>query len=78
LAQAQIPLLARIVAVADAFDSMTSKRAYRGAMGESAAIQELVDNAGKQFDPEVVEVFVASRGGRPGDQEHFDETKNQY
>jgi putative nucleotidyltransferase with HDIG domain len=61
LAQGQIPLLARIVAVADAFASMTSERAYRGAMGESAAIQELLDNAGKQFDPEVVEVFVASR-----------------
>ena len=77
LAQGQIPFLARIVAVADAFDSMTSNRAYRGAMGESAAIQELLDNAGKQFDPEVVEVFVASRGDRPGDQERFDERRTE-
>ncbi len=78
LAQGEIPLLARIVAVADAFDSMTSKRAYRGAMMESTAIQELLDNAGKQFDPEVVEVFVAIRGGRPGDHERFDERKTEH
>jgi len=65
LAQRDIPVLARIVAVADAFDSMTSGRAYRGAMIEPWAIQELHDHAGKQFDPEVVEAFVASRRNRP-------------
>ena len=65
LAQCEIPMLARIVAVADAFDSMTSGRAYRKAMFESWAIQELHDHAGGQFDPEVVEAFVASREDQP-------------
>ncbi|HAA04307.1 MAG TPA: hypothetical protein DCE18_13110, partial [Syntrophobacteraceae bacterium] len=72
LAQQEVPVLARIVAVADAFDSMTSKRADRGAMEEEVAIQELLDNAGTQFDPEVVKVFVAMRSDRRGDQEHVD------
>jgi response regulator RpfG family c-di-GMP phosphodiesterase len=65
LARRDIPVLARIVAVADAFDSMTSGRAYRKAMLESWAIRELHDHAGKQFDPEVVEAFVASRKDQP-------------
>jgi response regulator RpfG family c-di-GMP phosphodiesterase len=65
LARREIPMLARIVAVADAFDSMTSGRAYRKAMFESWAIQELHDHAGAQFDPEVVEAFVTSRKDQP-------------
>lgn len=54
----EVPLLARIVSVADAFDSMTSLRAYRTSMRDADAIQELRANIGRQFDPEVVVAFL--------------------
>lgn len=54
----QIPLVARILAVADAFDAMTSDRPYRKAMTQQAALDELKANSGKQFDPELVDIFV--------------------
>jgi putative nucleotidyltransferase with HDIG domain len=65
----QIPLIARIVTVADAFDAMTSKRAYRDAMSTDESIAELVKNRGRQFDPEVVDAFVqvAEKLGKNGD-----------
>ena len=52
------PLLARILAVADAFDAMNSNRAYRKGMPLSVCLQELTDNSGSQFDPEVVEAAL--------------------
>ena len=57
----EIPLLARILTVADAFDAMTSSRAYRQQMDSSRAFQELELYAGSQFDPELVEVFCRQR-----------------
>ena len=56
----EIPLEARIVAVADAFEAMTSDRSYRSAIGLNAAHDELRACAGGQFDPEVVEAFIVS------------------
>jgi len=53
-----IPLLSRILAVSDAYDAMTEKRLYRKPISKEEAIKELVDNAGIQFDPDVVRVFV--------------------
>jgi putative nucleotidyltransferase with HDIG domain len=53
----KIPLGARIVAVADAFDAMTSDRPYRKGMAPWQALEEIVANSGKQFDPEVVGAF---------------------
>jgi len=50
-------LEARILAVADSFDAMTSDRPYRNALSLDAALAELLDNAGTQFDPEIVAVF---------------------
>lgn len=54
----RIPLLARVVAVSDAFDAMTTDRPYRKAKSQGAAVQELMRYAGTQFDPEVVRAFV--------------------
>lgn len=54
-----IPLAARIVACCDAFWAMTSERPYRPAMAREAALRELVDNAGTQFDPHVVKTLIA-------------------
>ncbi len=53
-----IDLAARIIAVADAFDAMTSERRYRKALSYDEAVAELKANAGTQFDPEVVEAFL--------------------
>ena len=53
----KIPLGARVVAVADAFDAMTSDRPYRKGMPPWEAFQEIVAKTGKQFDPAVVEAF---------------------
>ena len=54
----QIPLMARIVAIADTYDAMTSHRAYRAALKHEIAVRELRRCAGTQFDPECVEAFV--------------------
>jgi diguanylate cyclase (GGDEF)-like protein len=54
-----IPLAARIVAVCDAYDAMTTDRAYSAAVQHEAACRELRDMAGSQFDPRVVDAFIA-------------------
>jgi hypothetical protein len=54
-----IPVQARIIAVADAFDAMTTNRPYRKAITASEALAEIRRESGKQFDPEVVEAFLA-------------------
>ena len=59
-----IPLGARIIAVADAFDAMTTDRPYRKGMLPWQALEEIVKNAGKQFDPEVVEASKRVIGRR--------------
>jgi putative nucleotidyltransferase with HDIG domain len=53
----KIPLGARVIAVADAFDAMTSDRPYRKGMPPWEAFEEIVAKAGKQFDPQVVGAF---------------------
>jgi HD-GYP domain-containing protein (c-di-GMP phosphodiesterase class II) len=55
-----IPLAARIVHVADAFDAMTSARAYRAALPASEACAELERFCGTQFDPACVEALLAA------------------
>lgn len=54
----QIPVEARIISVADAFDAMTSKRSYREGISEEEAIQEIIRCSGTQFDPEIAKVFI--------------------
>ena len=56
----EIPLGARIFAVADALDAMTSHRPYRRAMSWQAARTEILEQRKRQFDPEVVDAFVAA------------------
>ncbi|MGE4354201.1 MAG: HD domain-containing phosphohydrolase [Oscillospiraceae bacterium] len=53
-----IPISCRILAVADAFDAMTNDRVYREAMSREAAIEEITDNSGTQFDPDIVALFL--------------------
>ena len=59
LARDGIPAGARIFAVADALDAMTSHRPYRRAMGWDVARREIVEQSGRQFDPLIVEAFVS-------------------
>jgi HD-GYP domain-containing protein (c-di-GMP phosphodiesterase class II) len=56
-----IPLCARIIAIADSFDAMTSGRLYRSKFTDDQAYQELLDHRGTQFDPKLVEVFIKAR-----------------
>lgn len=58
----EIPLECRILAVADAFDAMTSDRPYRRALSSEDALKELKRCAGIQFDPELVDGFVQMKG----------------
>jgi len=59
LAGETIPMGARILAVADAFDAITSDRPYRKRAGVEEALSEIERNSGRQFDPQVVRVFAA-------------------
>lgn len=54
----EIPLLARIVGIFDAYRAMTTDRPYRKALDERTALRELRDGAGSQFDPELVRLFI--------------------
>jgi len=62
LATDKISLIGRIIAVADAYDAMTSDRPYRKARTKEQAIEELMKFSGKQFDPEIVDVFTKILG----------------
>ena len=68
-----IPLGARILTIADAYDAMTSHRPYRKALSEEAAIAELRNNASTQFDPHLVQLFIDARRSR----EHSQAVPNQ-
>jgi HD-GYP domain-containing protein (c-di-GMP phosphodiesterase class II) len=59
IAGKEIPLEARIVAICDVYDALTSKRVYKDAWGHEETMQILRDGAGSQFDPDLVEVFLS-------------------
>ncbi len=67
LAGENIPLFARIAAVADTFDAMTSKRSYRNALPLEVVTQEIEKCSGSQFDPQIADVFLKIL------KEHYDE-----
>jgi HD-GYP domain-containing protein (c-di-GMP phosphodiesterase class II) len=54
----EIPLNARIIAIADAYHAMTSDRPYRRALSPATAARELLKNSGSQFDPKLVKAFI--------------------
>jgi len=54
----KIPLLSRILAIADAFDAMTNDRAYRTAISKQEALEEIERCAGTQFDPQIAQLFI--------------------
>lgn len=58
LKDVEIPLIARIISVADTFDAMTSDRPYRKGLSDEAAISELMKFSAIQFDPDVVKAFI--------------------
>jgi putative nucleotidyltransferase with HDIG domain len=58
----QIPLYARIIAIADSFDAITSTRPYRKALHVENALMEIELNGGKQFDPSISDIFIARFG----------------
>lgn len=64
IAGENIPLSARILCIADSFDAMTTKRSYKNVIPRERALEILEEEAGKQFDPQLVPVFV--RGMREG------------
>ena len=70
-----IPLMARIVALADSYDAMKSDRPYRSAFDEDEIIEEIIEQKGKQFDPEIADVVIELiREGKmvASDEEEFD------
>jgi len=71
-----IPLGARIIAVADTFDAMTSDRAYRRGLPPDIAKKELVENSGTQFDPRLVEIFIEVFDRKYKD--NFEEIKSKF
>lgn len=58
LAGEEIPICARIIGIADAYDAMTSNRIYRAKLSRETVIEEFEMNKGKQFDPQLAEVFI--------------------
>ncbi|OPX24353.1 MAG: hypothetical protein B1H04_02280 [Planctomycetales bacterium 4484_123] len=73
LSGSSIPLAARILSVADAFDAMTSSRVYRGGKSVAEALEELRRGRGTQFDPAVVDAFLAAIEAEGIDDEHLAE-----
>ncbi len=63
----EIPFLARIVSLADAYDAMTSNRVYRGALSHEVAVEEIKRNAGFQFDSIIVKAFISLCGKNGSD-----------
>jgi HD-GYP domain-containing protein (c-di-GMP phosphodiesterase class II) len=60
LAGDEIPMFARIIAVADTFDAITSSRPYRSQAGREVAVKVLMEESGRQFDPDCVHAFLMS------------------
>lgn len=71
LAGEEIPLAARIVAIADVYDALSNKRVYKEAISHEQCVQIICEGKGKHFDPEIVNVFVKI-------ERQFKEIRNQF
>ncbi|MBM4764464.1 HD-GYP domain-containing protein [Bacillus sp. B15-48] len=71
-----IPFLARVVSIADAFDAMTSSRSYRSALPVEEAYKRIIDGKGTQFDPKLVELFKTVYPDWVKYHENYDWSKN--
>jgi response regulator RpfG family c-di-GMP phosphodiesterase len=60
LKNVEIPIYGRIVALADVFDALSSKRVYKNAWDEKSVLVEIRNMSGKKFDPEMVDIFFDS------------------
>jgi HD-GYP domain-containing protein (c-di-GMP phosphodiesterase class II) len=58
LKEREIPLLSRIISVVDSYDAMTNQRSYKETLNQDMAVNELMMNKGKQFDPDIVDIFI--------------------
>jgi putative two-component system response regulator len=78
LAGADIPILARVVSIVDAFDAMSSDRPYRRALPQRVVMKRLSDGAGKQWDPDIIQAFLdlSEREHLGSDHEHDKVNRN--
>ena len=75
LKEEEIPILARVAAVADTFDAMTSRRTYRNALDLKVVIEEIEKNRRIQFDPQIADVFLDILKNH---YEEIEEIQNKY
>lgn len=78
LAGEDIPLSARIIAIADTYDAMTSTRPYRKALSHEIAIAEIQKCAGSQFDPKLAEKFISIQDEINNARQNVEEYYNKY
>jgi putative two-component system response regulator len=71
----EIPLCGRIVAVADVYDALTSKRVYKNAFAHDVAKSIIVNDSGTQFDPAIVEAFIATEDQFIGIRDRYAESR---
>ncbi len=64
-----IPLLGRIMAIADAYSAMVADRPYRKGLSQAQAFEEIRRNAGTQFDPDIVETFIEAVEEHPNERQ---------
>ena len=72
-----IPIGARIMAVADVYDALVSKRPYKEPFPHNVAVKEIVSGRGTQFDPDIVDAFLTIADRLPGIYEQFKDKSSE-
>lgn len=78
LAGEEIPLVGRIVSVADVFDALTHERPYKQAWSPEVALREICSHSGRKFDPKVVDAFVTVMSGSPNFEPEINDRVSAY